>query len=110
MEVVVDAMNPTIFEIQAEFCKAMGNAGRLQILHLLRERPKSVSEICRETGLLQGTVSRHLASLRSVGVVTAEKHGAGTVYRITDGKIIEVCDLVRCVLVEHIQKRSRFIE
>lgn len=103
-------MNRSIIEIQAEFCRAMGNANRLQILHLLRDRPKSVSEICQETGLAQSNVSRHLASLRYVGVVIPEKHGTGAVYRITDGKIIEVCDLVRNVLVEQIQKRSRLIK
>jgi DNA-binding transcriptional ArsR family regulator len=103
-------MDPSLFEIQAEFCKAMGNVGRLQILHLLRDGPMSVSEICAETGLPQGNVSRHLTGLRSVGVVTSKKRGTGTVYQITDEKIIEVCDLVRSVLKEQIQKRSRMIE
>lgn len=103
-------MNPSIFEIQADFCKAMGNAGRLQILHVLRERPMNVSEICRETGLPQGNVSRHLACLRNVGVVIAERQGKGTVYRIADRKIVEVCDLVRSVLTEQIQKRVRYLQ
>ena len=30
-------MNQSMFEIQAEFCKAMGNTVRLQLLHVLRE-------------------------------------------------------------------------
>ena len=43
-------MERSIFDIQAEFCKAMGNATRLQILHTLRERPMTVSEIMEELG------------------------------------------------------------
>jgi DNA-binding transcriptional ArsR family regulator len=101
---------PTIFDIQADFCKAMGNAGRLHILHVLRERPKTVGEICRETSLPQGNVSRHLACLRTVGVVIPERHGRETVYKIADVKIVEVCDLVHSVLTEQIQKRIRYIE
>ncbi len=103
-------MNQAIFGIQAEFCKAMGNAVRLHILHVLRDRPKSVNEICQETGLIQSSVSRQLACLRNVGVVAAKRNGAEMVYQITDEKIVEVCDLVRSVLVEQIQKRSRSIE
>ncbi len=94
------------FEIQAEFCKAMGNAVRLQLLHILRAEPKNVSEICKEIGLSQGNVSRHLACLRSAGVVTARRNGAGMVYSITDEKIVEVCDLVRSVLLEQIHRQS----
>jgi len=45
-----------------------------------------------------------------VGVVSAKRSGSGVVYHITDAKIVEVCDLVRSVLVEQIQKRSHFIE
>jgi DNA-binding transcriptional ArsR family regulator len=103
-------MDPSIFDIQAEFCKAMGNAGRLQILHTLREHPKSVNEISQDTRLPQSSVSRHLACLRRVGVVISERQAGEQVYRITDKKIVEVCDLVRSVLTEQITSRLRSIE
>ncbi len=99
-----------MFEIQAEFCKAMGNTVRLQLLHVLREQSLTVSEICRETDLSQGTVSRQLSVLRRLGVVSSRKLGNVKVYQITDHKILEVCDLVRSVLIEQIQKRSQIIE
>jgi DNA-binding transcriptional ArsR family regulator len=99
-----------MFEIQAEFCKAMGSTIRLQLLHVLRDHPLSVSEICQKTGLSQGTVSRQLTVLRSVGVVVSRRHGSTKVYEITDHKIAEVCDLVRIILVEQIHKRSQSIE
>jgi DNA-binding transcriptional ArsR family regulator len=102
-------MKDSIFEIQAEFCKVMGNTTRLHVLHILRERPKTVSEICQEIGLSQSNVSRQLACLRNAGVVITKRDRAGMVYQITDEKIVEVCDLVRSVLVEQIQKRSRSI-
>jgi DNA-binding transcriptional ArsR family regulator len=103
-------MNQSIFEIQAEFCKAMGNAARLQILHLLREHPMTVGEISKEMNLPQSSVSRHLKALRTVGVLTSKRHGIEIVYQISDRKIMEICDMVRTVLIEQIQKRSRSIE
>jgi ArsR family transcriptional regulator len=103
-------MNQSMFEIQAEFCKAMGNAARLHILHVLREHPMTVGEICHATDLPQSNVSRHLKVLRAVGVLISKRHGSEMVYHITDNKIVEVCDLVRSVLVEQIQERSRSIK
>ena len=103
-------MNQSMFEIQAEFCKAMGSTIRLQLVHVLRERPLTVTEICHETNLPQGTVSRQLSVLRSVGVVISRKLDNTKVYQITDEKIADVCDLVRSILVEQIHKRSKVID
>jgi DNA-binding transcriptional ArsR family regulator len=99
-------MERSIFDIQAEFCRAMGNATRLQILHILRERPMTVSEIVSRLGVSQSMASRQLAVLRSVGVVVGERHGNEIVYRLANEKIGEVCDLVRAVLIEQTQKQS----
>jgi DNA-binding transcriptional ArsR family regulator len=103
-------MDPSLFEFQAEFCKAMGNTVRLQIVHVLREHPKTVHEICREIGLPQGNISRHLACLRAMGVVVSKRDGIEMVYQISDEKIVEVCDLVRRVLTEQIQMRAHLYE
>jgi DNA-binding transcriptional ArsR family regulator len=102
-------MNLSIFDIQAEFCKAMGNASRLQILHFLTEDPKTFSEISQATHLPQGALSRHLSVLRNVGVVISTRHGNEKLYQITDARIAEVCDLVRSILMEQSQKQSHSI-
>jgi len=99
-------MERSIFDIQAEFCKAMGNATRLEIMHILRERPMTVTELMERTGCTQSAVSRHLAVLRSVVVVRAERRGNEMLYQLTNEKINEVCDLVRTVLVEQAEKQS----
>lgn len=88
----------------------MGNVIRLQLLHVLRDHPLTVNEICQETGLPQSTVSHHLTVLRGVGVVVSQQHGSTKVFEITNNKIIEVCDLVRSVVIEQIQKRSKIFE
>jgi DNA-binding transcriptional ArsR family regulator len=99
-------MERSIFDIQAEFCRAMGNATRLEIMHILRERSMTVSEIVQETNQAQSTVSRQLAILRSVGVVAGYRRGNEVVYQLANEKIGEVCDLVRTVLMEQTQRQS----
>jgi len=100
-------MTLPIFEIQADFCKAMGNATRLQILHTLRKGPMIVGDIVRETGLSQSLVSRQLGVLRNVGVLEYQRHRNEMIYQLTDERIGEVCDLVRKVLTAQIQNQSR---
>jgi DNA-binding transcriptional ArsR family regulator len=103
-------MNRSIFEIQADFCKAMGNTTRLQIIHALRERPMNVSEIAQITGFGQSIVSRQLSTLRNVGVVQCQRQGNEMIYHLTDENIGEVCDLVRKVLSAHMQKQSETLQ
>ena len=99
-------MERLIFDIQANFYKALGNDVRLQILHTVRERPMIVGEIMKQTGFSQTTVSRQLAILRSAGIVNCQRRGTEMLYQISDESIYEVCDLVRHVLSEQMRKRS----
>jgi len=100
-------MSPrSIFDMQAELCKTLGNAARLQIVHTLREGPKRVSDIVEATDLAQAKVSQHLAVLRAYGIVSAKREGKDVIYRIANPKLTRVCDLMREVLAEQANERS----
>lgn len=103
-------MARSIFNIQAEFCKAMGNATRLKIIHILRDSPLTVSEIMNAVNLGQSLVSRQLSILRSVGVVTNQRNGSEMIYQLTNKKIGGVCDLVQQVLLEQLEEQSNFLQ
>lgn len=103
-------MEYSLFEAQAEFCKTMGNASRLQLLHILRAGPRTVGDLAIETGLTPSAVSRQLACLRSMGVVAAQRQRQEVFYQLADPKIGEVCDMVRQVLVEQILSKSKMID
>ena len=100
---------PTVFEMQAELCRAMGNAIRIEIVHLLRDEPKNVGELARLTGHPQASVSRHLKTLKSAGVISSERHGQEMHYQIVNPKIVSVCDLMRQVLVEQATHRAEIM-
>jgi DNA-binding transcriptional ArsR family regulator len=102
-------MKQSIFEIQAEFCKAMGNATRLQILHVLREHPMHVGEIAQVMGLSQSLVSRQLHVLRNIDVVHCQRQGNEMLYQLSNEGISEVCDLVRKVLSEQMHRQSEVL-
>jgi ArsR family transcriptional regulator, virulence genes transcriptional regulator len=106
----VNTSNYSIFDLQAELCKTMGNPARLLIVHILRDGSKGVTEIIQATGLAQSQVSQHLSVLRAHNIVTAERQGREIIYRIANPKIMHVCDLMREVLREQAEKRSELIQ
>jgi DNA-binding transcriptional ArsR family regulator len=57
----------------ARIYKALSDEQRLRILRLLREREMYAQEIVERTGLHQSIVSRHLAFMKAVGLLTARR-------------------------------------
>src|ERR1700742_2709575 len=57
------------------FFKAMSNESRLRIVGLLAERERSVQELAVMLELKEPTVSHHLATLKSLGLVSARAEG-----------------------------------
>lgn len=100
----------SIFEIQADLCRCMSSALRIEIIHLLRDGPQRVGEIARITGFPQATISRHLGVLRNGGIVTAHRHAQDVIYQIANQKIVDICDLMREVLVEEASHRTKLVE
>lgn len=59
----------------ARFFRALGDATRLGILHLLRQDERTVGELVGALEVPQPKVSRHLKILRESGLVTTRKEG-----------------------------------
>jgi DNA-binding transcriptional ArsR family regulator len=96
----------SIFEIQADLCKAMSSVIRIEIINSLREGPMFVREIARITGNQLTTISRHIGILRSTGIVSSTRQGQDVLCRISNSKIVGICDLMRELLIEMSSHRS----
>jgi DNA-binding transcriptional ArsR family regulator len=88
--------------IQTTLLRALASPHRLRIIHLLGERPRDVNDLERELGLNQASVSQHLASMRSVGLVEATRDGRCVRYRLSDPEIVAACSLMRGVIVRRL--------
>jgi len=96
-----------IYRMHAELCKTLSNPIRLEILSLLRDGEKSVSELAALTGVRQATVSQHLAVLRQRAVVSTRKEGANIFYNVANPKMIKACDMIREVLFEQMSEMEK---
>lgn len=69
--------------------KALADRTRRQILCLLHGRELAVNEIVQRFHLTQPSISRHLAILKSVGLVEDRRRGQRVIYHLGDSRLIE---------------------
>jgi ArsR family transcriptional regulator len=53
-----------------------------------------VSELCRQLGLTQPTVTHHLQKLAAAGLVVGERRGTWTWYRVVPGALTGLADAI----------------
>ena len=58
--------------------------GRLELLDLLTQGPRTVEGLAREAGISVANASQHLRILRAARLVEAEKRGLFVIYRLAD--------------------------
>ncbi len=103
-------MNKQIFEIQAEICKTLGNAKRLEILHALRDSELTVSELVDILGISAANVSQHLGVMRQKGILSTRREGVNIYYKVSNPKVTQACDLMREVLIEHLEEGQKIVK
>jgi len=78
----------------SNFLKSISHEGRLMILCHLATGEKSVTELEELLLMRQAAVSQQLARLRSEGLVTPRREGKAIYYNLTDGRAIQILDVV----------------
>ena len=89
-----------IFKIHAQFCSAIANETRLQIIWLLQKQEYCVSELAEELEITVPNTSQHLKILKDQGAVTGRKDGQQVYYKITNKKFVEGYKLIREGIIE----------
>ena len=74
-----------------EFCKALADDTRQQILVMLLEDEMCVSDIVEAFDMSQPTISHHLSVLKQLRLVTSRKDGKQVFYTINRDNVVECC-------------------
>jgi ArsR family transcriptional regulator len=99
-------MGDDLLELKASVLKALGQPTRLKILELLRNGERCVCEIFPAIKEEQSNVSRHLALMKSVGILASRKEGQMVHYRVRDPQVFKLLDGVTVLLKAHIDERK----
>lgn len=98
-----------LFTLQAQVCQVLADPSRLEVLHLLGERERTVGELVTATGLRQANVSQHLALLRQRGIVTTRRVGTTIYYALAYPEILEACAITRRILLRQLEATSALV-
>jgi len=83
-----------IYEQFARIGKAISNPGRLELLDLLCQGPRTVEILAKEANLGMANTSQQLKVLRTARLIEAEKSGLFVTYRLADD---QVCQFLRAL-------------
>lgn len=94
----MDAKTQARFEIRAKVIKAMAHPTRLFMVDELSRGERCVCELTEMVGADISTVSKHLAVLKAVGIVTMEKRGSQVYYSLRVPCIMKFFNCVESVI------------
>jgi len=80
---------------EVEIFRAIADPCRLRILKLLREGEFCVCEIMTALDRPQSSTSHHLSILKSAGLIKERREGKWSLYRLSDGAVIELINQSR---------------
>lgn len=76
------------------FFANLANPLRVNIVEVLKETPKSVSEISKELKVEQSKISHSLKSLKSCNIVNSTQKGKQRIYSLNKKTIIPILKLI----------------
>lgn len=99
-----------LLKLRVQIVKALANDVRLRIIDALKTGEQSSGDLAHALELSPATLSGHLTTLRTVGVLDSRRQGQQVFYRLSDPRIVEACDLMYSALLSrlrHMEKLSK---
>ncbi len=95
-------MQETLRRFKSEFFKALAHPMRIQILEILREGERNVTELQEALAAEGSGVSQQLAVLRSKNIVDTRKVGTSVYYTVRDPALFRLLDVAREIFNNHL--------
>jgi|KBSSwiStaDraftv2_1062776.scaffolds.fasta_scaffold05490_15 DNA-binding transcriptional ArsR family regulator len=86
------ARTPELLALVARRFRVLADPARLAVLHELQAGERTVTEVVDATGLLQGTVSKHLRMLHDAAFVRRRRDGQFVYYALADDDVLALCE------------------
>ena len=100
---MIDEKTKKILQLQSEICSALSNVTRLEIIYLLKEGEKNVSDIALELGVSMSNLSQHLRILREKGLVKFRKKGQHIYYSLASSMVNTICSSMREIVKQNME-------
>lgn len=99
-----------LYELFAQIGKALSSPGRLELLDLLTQAPRTVEELAVETGMSISNTSQHLQRLKQARLVESEREGTYIRYRLANPAVSELWHTLRQVAEQQLSEVDRALD
>ncbi len=103
-------MDNMAFKIKADFLKGLAHPIRLQIIEYLKNGEASVGKLEQALGVKQSNLSRHLATLKGLGILETRQEKTSIYYAIHDHDIFKVLRPIAELLKKKLKKSEKILE
>ncbi len=97
----------SLYELQAEICKILSSPKRIEIINVLKDGEKTVTELVDILGISKANVSQHLSVMKLRGILKSRRDGVNIYYSIANIKVIQACSIMKEVLNELLVERGK---
>ena len=98
-----------IYQIKADFFKALAHPARIRVLELLRDGESSVGQLLPEVGLEASHLSQQLAVLRRANVLQTRRVGSTVYYSVTDERIFTLLEVAKAMITSSLAESTQLI-
>jgi ArsR family transcriptional regulator len=106
---MMDVLSTEITTLQAEFCTAVADPNRVQIVYQLAGGPRNVKSLARQLGLSSSATSRHLKVLREKELVATRREGHTVYYSLAEPQLIDALNIFLNILNNQLTHRANLI-
>lgn len=99
-----------LFALYAQIGKALSNPGRLELLDLLAQAPRTVEQLASETHMSLANTSQHLQRLKQARLVDAERDGTYKHYRLADPAVGRLWNSLRTIAQQQLAEVGRALD
>ena len=92
---------------RAAVFKAMGHPSRIFILEMLQKAPHCVCELAELVGADMSTVSKHLAVLKSAGIVWDRKEGTTVYYSLACSCLGDMLQSAENIIRQNVERQKQ---
>jgi len=103
-------MNEKSYEARANILKALANPVRLRIVEELNQGERCLCELQPLFPMNKSTLSRHVAALRNVGIISERRDGVRIFLKLQTPCILNVFDCAMGVIRSNAQRQAAMVE
>lgn len=102
-------MSVPLYQLKADFFKAIGHPARVRVLELLSDREHAVAELLPQISIEPAHLSQQLAVLRRANLVTSRKEGCTVYYSLTSPHVAALMGVARQILTGVLSGQAELI-